>query len=46
LDAEGQCAHCGQRIAGVFEDRPVDWGPRRMPVSMHEAVESGAGNSD
>jgi pyruvate formate lyase activating enzyme len=35
----GHCGHCGHRIAGVFEDRPGDWGPRRLPVSMHEAVE-------
>jgi hypothetical protein len=26
----------------VFEDRPGDWGPRRLPVSMHEPVESDA----
>ena len=38
LDAEGRCAHCGQQIAGVFEERPGDWGARRMPVSMHEEI--------
>jgi pyruvate formate lyase activating enzyme len=39
----GHCAHCGHTIAGVFEDRPGDWGPRRLPVSMHEPVASDAG---
>jgi pyruvate formate lyase activating enzyme len=38
----GHCAHCGHAIAGVFEDRPGDWGPRRLPVSMHEPVASDA----
>ena len=35
----GHCASCGHEIAGVFDDRPGDWGPRRLPVSMHEPVE-------
>ena len=35
LDA-GCCTACGQNIAGVFESRPGDWGPRRLPVSMHD----------
>ena len=26
LDASGHCAHCGERIAGVFESGPGDWG--------------------
>ncbi len=30
----GKCAACGTRIAGVFEDRPGTWGPRRMPVRI------------
>jgi pyruvate formate lyase activating enzyme len=42
LTADGRCTHCGAPIAGVFDDRPGDWGPRRLPVSMHEAV-TGAG---
>jgi len=42
LTGGGHCAHCGHSIAGVFEDRPGDWGPRRLPVSMHEPVESDA----
>ncbi|MCB1803235.1 MAG: AmmeMemoRadiSam system radical SAM enzyme, partial [Gammaproteobacteria bacterium] len=32
---DGKCAHCGHAIAGVFEDRPGDWGRKRMPVAMH-----------
>jgi pyruvate formate lyase activating enzyme len=28
----GACAHCGHRVAGVFEDRPGDWGARRRCV--------------
>ena len=46
LTAGGHCAHCGHKIAGVFEDTPGDWGPRRLPVSMHEPVESSATSSD
>ena len=38
LTAGGDCGHCGHKIAGVFEDHPGDWGPRRLPVSMHEPV--------
>ena len=32
LDAQGCCQHCGTHIAGVFEEKPGDWGPRRQPV--------------
>lgn len=34
LTAEGACRHCGTAIAGVFDPRPGDWGPRRLPVNM------------
>ena len=34
LDAEGHCAHCGEAIAGVFEEAPGHWGPRRQVVRM------------
>ncbi len=34
LDPEGRCAHCGTPIAGVFEARPGDWGPRRQVVRV------------
>lgn len=29
-----QCGHCGERIAGVFQSRPGNWGRRRLPVRM------------
>jgi pyruvate formate lyase activating enzyme len=38
LTDRGHCAHCGHVIAGVFDERPGAWGPRRLPVSMHEPV--------
>lgn len=28
------CAKCGTIIPGVFEQRPGDWGPKRMPVRI------------
>jgi pyruvate formate lyase activating enzyme len=38
ITADGNCAHCGHAIAGVFEAQPGDWGARRLPVDMHEAL--------
>jgi AmmeMemoRadiSam system radical SAM enzyme/AmmeMemoRadiSam system protein B/AmmeMemoRadiSam system protein A len=29
-----RCAECGTMIAGHFDDRPGDWGPRRQPVRI------------
>jgi pyruvate formate lyase activating enzyme len=37
LQDRGHCSHCGQEIAGVFEDRPGDWGAKRLPVSIKKA---------
>ncbi len=35
MDGErGTCGSCGTAIAGVFEGRPGDWGPRRLPVRL------------
>ncbi|RRJ83231.1 AmmeMemoRadiSam system radical SAM enzyme [Aestuariirhabdus litorea] len=34
LDARGACSRCGQRLPGVFEARPGDWGARRQPVRL------------
>jgi len=34
LDADGCCAACGERCAGVFEGRPGRWGARRLPVRL------------
>jgi len=31
---EGRCAACGEPVAGVLEDRPGDWGARRLPVAI------------
>lgn len=34
LGEQGSCGSCGTAIAGVFESRPGDWGPRRLPVRL------------
>ena len=34
LTADGRCAACGTRCAGVFEPRPGRWGARRQPVRV------------
>jgi pyruvate formate lyase activating enzyme len=34
LTADGRCAACGERCAGVFETRAGDWGERRLPVRI------------
>jgi pyruvate formate lyase activating enzyme len=34
LDADGRCAACGERCAGVFEGPPGRWGARRLPVRL------------
>ena len=31
---DGHCKHCGAAIAGVFENQPGTWGPRRLPVEI------------
>ena len=38
ITADGHCSHCGHAIAGVFEDKPGDWGSRRLPVTLHETL--------
>lgn len=30
----GQCRFCGTQCAGVFENRPGDWGPKRVAVDI------------
>lgn len=30
----GCCSRCGENIAGVFENRPGNWGSRRQPVRI------------
>ncbi len=34
LAGAGRCRACGATCAGVFEEHPGDWGPRRQPVRM------------
>jgi pyruvate formate lyase activating enzyme len=34
LAAGGACRRCGARCAGVFEEAPGSWGPRRQPVRL------------
>ncbi|TCK18621.1 pyruvate formate lyase activating enzyme [Thiogranum longum] len=36
LTADGKCASCGTPCAGVFEERPGDWGAKRMPVRLRD----------
>lgn len=34
LGPDGRCPQCGTVCAGVFEQTPGTWGPRRMPVRL------------
>jgi pyruvate formate lyase activating enzyme len=34
LDADGRCRHCGTALAGRFDARPGNWGPRRQQVAI------------
>lgn len=34
LTAQGKCPHCSSTCAGIFEDKPGDWGARRLPVRI------------
>jgi pyruvate formate lyase activating enzyme len=34
LDSTGSCKLCGHKCAGIYEDRPGEWGARRLPVRM------------
>ncbi len=34
LTPEGCCHACGTSIAGVFEAKPGNWGPKRVPVKL------------
>jgi pyruvate formate lyase activating enzyme len=38
LDARGHCRSCGVAVAGVYDGRAGDWGPRRLPVRLAEAA--------
>lgn len=34
LDANACCQQCGTKLAGVFENLPGNWGPKRVPVKI------------
>lgn len=34
------CQHCGGRIAGRFDERPGDWGRKRLPVKIPPVTDS------
>ncbi len=34
LGPAGDCSECGERLPGVFEAEPGDWGARRRPVRL------------
>ncbi len=36
LTDNGQCRFCGETCAGLFEGRPGNWGPRRVPVRLRD----------
>jgi pyruvate formate lyase activating enzyme len=31
---QGACAKCGETIPGLFEEKPGDWGARRLPIRI------------
>ncbi|MFT7221479.1 MAG: pyruvate formate lyase activating enzyme, partial [Candidatus Azotimanducaceae bacterium] len=40
LDAQSCCLACGTRVAGVFEEKPADWGPKRLPIKIKTKTSS------
>jgi pyruvate formate lyase activating enzyme len=34
LDPQGKCRQCGTACAGVFREKPGDWGGKRLPVRL------------
>ena len=41
IDAEGRCLKCAMRLPGVFQDKPGNWGRKRVPVriaAVHRAA--------
>ena len=34
IDGNGNCSKCGTKVAGVFEDKPGNWGAKRLPIRM------------
>ena len=37
LTDDGRCRTCGTPCAGVFDGKPGNWGPRRLPVQLTPA---------
>lgn len=37
LTGSGKCRQCGTALAGIFNEKPGDWGRRRMPVQIRAA---------
>ena len=46
LTQSGMCSRCGEPCAGIFEDKPGDWGRKRMPVRLKEFAEQFAAQPD
>ncbi len=40
LAEKGHCRSCGTRCAGVFDERPGEWGGRRLPVRLADFGDS------
>ncbi len=38
LTPDGRCRSCGTACAGVFEEEPGNWGPRRLPVRLRSFI--------
>lgn len=38
--SDSACTSCGERISGVFENTPGDWGSKRLPISMRSFEDS------
>ena len=36
LNSKGKCRHCGYQVPGHFSAAPGQFGPRRMPVRLHQ----------
>ena len=36
LAADGSCDSCGTTCAGVFDEKPGNWGGQRRPVQLHD----------
>ena len=47
LSQKGHCANCGEPVAGHFDEKPGDWGRKRVPVKiMNEGQDIIAGRKE